>query len=150
MEITRVRVKLMEGERLLAFCSVTIDNALVLRGLKILQGSNGMTVAMPSRKLEDRCYSCGSKNHLRARFCNGCGHKLDQNRATRDVDGQLTLRADIALPIGAEVAELIESAVLQAYEKEIKRSRTPYFRCFYSSYDAEKDDDADPDVVIDY
>ena len=53
MEITEVRIKLMEepGERLKAFCSITFDNCFVVRDLKIIDGSNGPFVAMPSRKL---------------------------------------------------------------------------------------------------
>ena len=77
MVITEVRIKLMEdnNERLQAFCSVTFDDAFVVRDLKIIEGTKGSFVAMPSRKLTDRCSSCGCKNHLRARFCNQCGHK---------------------------------------------------------------------------
>ena len=79
MEITEVRIKLMEegGERLQAFCSITFDNCFVIRDLKIIKGANGPFVAMPSRKLTSHCQQCGAKNHLRAAFCNDCGHKLD-------------------------------------------------------------------------
>ena len=61
MVITEVRIKLCEenNERLLAFCSVTFDNAFVVRDLKIIEGTKGMFVAMPSRKLTDRCGKCG-------------------------------------------------------------------------------------------
>ena len=76
MVITEVRIKLMddssENERLQAFCSVTFDDAYVVRDLKIIEGTEGSFVAMPSRKLTDRCPGCGSKNHLRARYCNSC------------------------------------------------------------------------------
>src|SRR5579884_1018525 len=100
--ITEVRIKLMEdhneNERLQAFCSVTFDDAFVVRDLKIIEGTKGPFVAMPSRKLTDRCPGCGCKNHLRARFCNQCGTKLDENRATRDADGRAKLHADIAHP----------------------------------------------------
>ena len=80
MTITEVRIKLCEenNERLLAFCSVTFDNAFVVRDLKIIEGTRGVFVAMPSRKLTDRCGTCSSKNHLRARFCNQCGHRMDE------------------------------------------------------------------------
>src|SRR5881227_3286591 len=77
--ITEVRIKLMEdnneNERLQAFCSVTFDDAFVVRDLKIIEGTKGSFVAMPSRKLMDRCPGCGCKYHLRARFCNQCGSK---------------------------------------------------------------------------
>ncbi len=78
MEITEVRIKLMEdnsgsNERLQAFCSITFDDMFVIRDLKIIEGAKGFFVAMPSRKLTDRCHNCGTKNHLRSRFCNQCG-----------------------------------------------------------------------------
>ena len=78
MEITEVRIKLMEepGERLKAFCSITFDDAFVVRDLKIIEGSSGPFVAMPSRKLTSHCPYCGCKNHLRAAFCNQCGKRL--------------------------------------------------------------------------
>jgi stage V sporulation protein G len=67
--ITEVRIKLVaeNNERLMAFCSLTLDNAFVIRDLKIIEGTKGLFVAMPSRKLTDRCGRCGCKNHLRAR-----------------------------------------------------------------------------------
>src|SRR6516165_5280456 len=113
--ITEVRIKLMEdnneNERLQAFCSVTFDDAFVVRDLKIIEGTKGSFVAMPSRKLTDRCTHCGCKNHLRARHCNQCGQKLDEERATRDADGRAKLHADIAHPINSDCREVIQTAV---------------------------------------
>ena len=90
MEITEVRIKLMDapGERLKAFCSITFDNCFVIRDLKIIQGSKGAFVAMPSRKLTDRCPRCGTKNHLRSHYCNECGVELEEDRAIKDGDGR--------------------------------------------------------------
>jgi stage V sporulation protein G len=136
--ITEVRIKLMEdnNERLQAFCSVTFDDAFVVRDLKIIEGTKGSFVAMPSRKLTDRCTSCGCKNHLRARFCNQCGHKLDENRATRDADGRAKLHADIAHPINSAAREVIQSAVLKSYQEEKERAKQPGYVCTYDDYDA--------------
>jgi stage V sporulation protein G len=136
--ITEVRIKLMEdnNERLQAFCSVTFDDAFVVRDLKIIEGTKGSFVAMPSRKLTDRCNQCGCKNHLRARFCNQCGHKLNEDRATRDSDGRAKLHADIAHPINSACREVIQSAVLRAYQEERERSKQPGYVCSYDEYDA--------------
>ena len=67
MDISEVRVKLVErpSERLRAFCSITLDGDFVIRDLKIIDGSNGAFVAMPSRKLADRCRNCGAKVNLK-------------------------------------------------------------------------------------
>src|SRR5947209_2914427 len=141
--ITEVRIKLIEGgqenERLQAFCSVTFDDAFVVRDLKIIEGTKGSFVAMPSRKLTDHCPQCGCKNHLRARYCNQCGGKLDESRATRDADGRVKLHADIAHPINSACREVIQGAVLKAYTEERERSKQPGYVCTYDDYDSDFD-----------
>jgi len=139
--ITEVRIKLCEenNERLLAFCSVTFDNAFVVRDLKIIEGTKGMFVAMPSRKLTDRCNRCGGKNHLRARFCNQCGSRLDDQRATRATDGRAKLHADIAHPIHSAARELIQNAVIKAYDEEKEKAKLPGYVCTYDEYDYDDD-----------
>ena len=143
MVITEVRIKLMEdsneNERLQAFCSVTFDDAFVIRDLKIIEGTKGSFVAMPSRKLTDRCQGCGCKNHLRARFCNQCGGKLDEDRATRDADGRVKLHADIAHPINSACREVIQTAVLKAFHAEKERSKQPGYVCTYDDFDSDYD-----------
>jgi stage V sporulation protein G len=147
--ITEVRIKLMEdnNERLQAFCSVTFDDAFVVRDLKIIEGTKGSFVAMPSRKLTDRCSSCGCKNHLRARYCNQCGHKLDENRATRDADGRAKLHADIAHPINSAAREVIQTAVIKAFQKEKEMSKQPGYVCTYDDYDAGDADETYPSLI---
>jgi stage V sporulation protein G len=142
VEITEVRIKLMEdnsgsNERLQAFCSITFDDMFVIRDLKIIEGAKGFFVAMPSRKLTDRCHNCGTKNHLRSRFCNQCGSRLDENRAIRDADGRAKLHADIAHPINSMCREKIQNAVLASYADELERSKLPGYISRYDDLDAE-------------
>lgn len=53
MKITEIRVNLQQEEVLKAFVSVTFDNEFVVRGLKIIVGTEGRFVAMPARKRRD-------------------------------------------------------------------------------------------------
>ena len=53
MKITEVRIHLMGEDRLKAFASVTFDDAFVVRNMKIIEGTNGVFLCMPSRKLPD-------------------------------------------------------------------------------------------------
>ncbi len=140
MEITEVRIKLMEDsdDRLQAFCSITFDDAFVVRDLKIIEGSSGPFVAMPSRKLTSHCPHCGCKNHLRAAHCNQCGGRLKENRALRDHEGRAKLYADIAHPINSECREMIQRRVIAEYQEELERARQPGY---VSRYDDEFDDD---------
>lgn len=140
MDITEIRIKLMEepGERLRAFCSITLDDCFVIRDLKIIDGTNGPFVAMPSRKLTARCGQCGSKNHVRAYYCNQCGVRLKPVQATRDDDGRPKLYADIAHPINSACRETLQERVLHAYEEELARSRMPGYVPTYFDYDGEE------------
>ena len=136
MDITEVRVKLMDDphDRLQGFCSITFDRSFVIRDLKIIQGAKGSFVAMPSRKLTDRCPNCNTKNHLRSLHCNQCGARLYEERATKDEDGRAKLYADIAHPINSECREMIQRRVLEAYEEELVKSSRPNYMCTYDDY----------------
>ena len=50
MEITEVRLTLKSDEKLKGFANITIDNAFVVRGLKIISGGKGLFVSMPSKR----------------------------------------------------------------------------------------------------
>lgn len=142
MEISEIRIKLMDdsmesrNERLLAFCSVTFDNMFVVRDLKIIEGTKGLFVAMPSRKLTDRCPTCGCKNHLRSRFCNNCGNRLNEERAPRDLDGRAKLHADVAHPINSSAREFVQGSILRSYAEECERAKQPGYVCRYDEIDA--------------
>lgn len=122
MEITEVRVKLMENsdDRLQAFCSVTFDDCFVVRDLKIIEGPNGPFVAMPSRKMTVHCPRCHCKNHSRAAYCNQCGEQQRQCVGDRNDDSRGKLYADIAHPINAECREMIQDKVIQQYLAELQ------------------------------
>lgn len=139
MDITEVRIKLMEDqqERLQAFCSITFDSCFVIRDLKIIEGTKGSFVAMPSRKLTDRCHTCHSKNHLRSLYCNHCGSRLPEERAIKADDGRAKLYADIAHPINSRCREMIQTRVLQAYTEELIKAQQPGYICSYDDYGEE-------------
>jgi stage V sporulation protein G len=53
MEVTEVRVFPVDEEKLKAYVTITIDNCFVVRDLKVINGNNGLFVAMPSKKRKD-------------------------------------------------------------------------------------------------
>jgi len=145
MEITEVRVKLIDNkdDRLKAFCSMTIDKEFVIRDIKIIEGTSGYFVAMPSRKMSDHCEKCGGKNHLRAKFCNNCGASLPQERAKKDFKGRMKLHADIAHPINANCRKRIQNAVINAFKEEMEKSKQPD----YKPVELDEPDDEVPEIV---
>lgn len=145
MEITEVRVKLItnKDERLKAFCSLTFDNEFVIRDVKVIEGVKGLFVAMPSRKMSDHCNKCGSKNHLRAKFCNNCGTQMPTDRAKKDMQGRMKLHADIAHPINAACRKKIQEKVSAAYKAELEKSKEPG----YKPVEMDTPDDEVPDIL---
>ena len=54
MQITDVRIRKIEGQtRLRAIASITIDDAFAVHELRIIEGKEGLFVAMPSRESND-------------------------------------------------------------------------------------------------
>ncbi len=148
MEITEVRIKLVTDldERLRAFCSITFDGEFVIRDLKVIEGQKGLFVAMPSRKLMEKCTYCTAKNEVRARFCGNCGKKINSDRPAT-ISSQLSngngngnggknkMYADIAHPINPGCRDRIEFAVIEAYKVEKEASQKPGYQCRYDDYD---------------
>ncbi|HWQ40791.1 MAG TPA: septation regulator SpoVG [Desulfosporosinus sp.] len=84
MNITDVRVRKINVEgKMKAVVSVTFDNAFVVHDVKVVEGTNGIFVAMPSRKTPE---------------------------------GEFR---DIAHPISAAAREVLQTAVLKAYQEAI-------------------------------
>ena len=51
MQITELRLRKVENEgKLKAYVTVTFDNCFVVHNVKIIEGTSGLFIAMPSRK----------------------------------------------------------------------------------------------------
>lgn len=50
MTITSVNVKKLDKEKVKGLATVVIDDAIAIHDIRIIQGENGLWVAMPSRK----------------------------------------------------------------------------------------------------
>jgi stage V sporulation protein G len=130
MEITEVRTILKDSpdKKLKAYATVTFDNAFVVRNIKVIQGSSGLFIAMPSRKIKQPCPKCAFKNELRSKYCNQCGAQLPlqprpANQETAGQSQQLEHK-DIAHPITQSFREYLQKKVLEAYEQERAKARS--------------------------
>jgi stage V sporulation protein G len=151
VNITEVRIKLTDDPRskLKAYCSITFDNDFVVRDLKVIDGARGPFVAMPSRKLSDRCPRCTAKNYLQARFCQSCGTRLPESRVGRDDQGRTRLHADLAHPINPNCRVALHTAVVRAFQEELERSKQEgYVPATFDDFDA-LDDSLHDDYVED-
>lgn len=54
MQITDVRIRKIAADgKMKAIVSVTFDNEFVVHDIKVIEGQNGLFIAMPSRKTPD-------------------------------------------------------------------------------------------------
>ncbi len=151
MDITEVRIKLIADaeDRLRAFCSITFDNCFVVRDIKIIEGTSGPFVAMPSRKLAAHCPKCRCKNHLRANFCNQCGFRTKDLNPIPTQGGRIKLYADVAHPVNSTCREMIQQRVLQEFRAEFERAKQPGYKPKYDDESYEDWDFLDSETHID-
>src|SRR5476649_1406249 len=56
MDITEVKVFPVDEEKLKAYITIVLDNCFVVRDLKIISGTAGLFVAMPSKRRKDGAF----------------------------------------------------------------------------------------------
>ena len=91
MKITSVTVHKIEKEnsRMKGIAVVTLDDCFVVKGIRVIDGDNGLFIAMPSK----------DKKYI-------------------NEDGVEEIKHhDMAHPINAETRKMFEEAIFEAYEK---------------------------------
>jgi len=132
MEITEVRIFLKDSpdKKLKAYATVTFDNAFVVRNIKVIEGSTGLFIAMPSRKIKQPCPKCGFKNEARSKYCNQCGGQLPfvPRPSTPDTQANVSQseHKDLAHPITQSFREYLQKRILEAFDQEKKSGRSSY------------------------
>ena len=121
MQITEVRISLKEAgnRKLKAFAAVTFDDDFVVRDIKVIEGRQGLFVAMPSTKVTENCPGCGRKNPIRSEFCSHCGCKLSAEDQLNDPAGQREEHRDICHPIRPEFRRYIQTQIVNAYLQKV-------------------------------
>lgn len=126
MEITEARVVLKDSpdKKLKAYATVTFDNAFVVRNIKVIEGTSGLFIAMPSRKIKHPCHKCNFKNEAKSKYCNQCGTSLPMpNPVSQEtaLGGAQLEHKDIVHPITQVFREYLQKRILEAYEQEKSR-----------------------------
>jgi stage V sporulation protein G len=112
------------GGRLLAYASFLICGVFRITDVRIIAARDRLIVAMPSRKLSDRCRHCDVRVALNARFCPNCGARHPRGLAPVGTTGRPVYHADVAYPVTAEARAAIERAVLVAYGVAMRAAGT--------------------------
>lgn len=90
MKITSVNVRKIEkeGSRMKGIASVLLDDSFAVHDIRIIEGDNGLFIAMPSRK----------------------------TTSGKGLNGETAGYRDIAHPINPEVRKMFEDAIFDAYK----------------------------------
>ena len=79
MKITDVKVFIRESNQLKAFVNIVIDDAFIIRNIKVIEGENGLFVAMPSRRVSSGEYrDIAHPINTETRNLNGPAFPMDQ------------------------------------------------------------------------
>jgi stage V sporulation protein G len=124
MEITEIRVFPKEGQdkKLKAYTTVTFDNAFVVRNIKVIQGTNALFIAMPSRKMKFSCSKCGARNEVGSKFCSNCGIAIKEGSYQITAADSKAEHRDIAHPITQEFRDYLQERIIEAYKNEMSSS----------------------------
>lgn len=93
MKVTDIRIRIGRQaeniERLKAYADITFDESFVVHGLKIIDGQNGLFVAMPSRRMpngEFKDIVHPIKPELRAEITKVILEKFEQEKAAIEAE----------------------------------------------------------------
>lgn len=117
--VTDVRVKLSPPgiEKLVGYCAMTLNDAIVVKDIKVIEGDAGLFIAMPSRKITRHCPHCRTTNPVRANYCNECGKSVRVKKIEKDRRGRERLHFDVVHPINAEVRAYVHDAIMSEVER---------------------------------
>lgn len=111
-----------------AYLTVEVNRGLVIRGVKVLELNGGLSMHMPSRKVERPCPDCGAAAAWKSNYCHHCAAPLASywERLTREAlaaGGRAAdWHQDVVHPANASARKEVETAVLNAYLEAAARA----------------------------
>lgn len=117
-QVTDVRLDLLPsgsrgpGEKLLAFATVTLDDCLVVHGVKVIRGQKGVFLAFPTRRKEGHCPCCRQSIPVVSKFCFACGAAIDIMPPPPE-----KVFLDITHPLTMGCRKVFEKAVIEEFQR---------------------------------
>jgi len=90
MEITDVRIRrITKGSKMKAVVSITFDDEFVIHDIKVIEGENGLFIAMPSRKTAEGEFkdiahpiNSGAREKLQSTILNKYSEMLEEESSS--------------------------------------------------------------------
>ncbi|MBR1442507.1 MAG: septation regulator SpoVG [Firmicutes bacterium] len=90
MEITDVRIRrITKGSKMKAVVSITFDDEFVIHDIKVIEGENGLFIAMPSRKTAEGEFkdiahpiNSGAREKLQSTILKKYGEMLEEESSS--------------------------------------------------------------------
>jgi stage V sporulation protein G len=128
VDITEVRVSLRDGgnKKLKAYVTVTFDDCFVVRNIKVIEGTHGLFVAMPARKMKQFCSKCGKRIDVGGKYCPICAAALPALAPFRPEEERRGQQGhqDIAHPINQQFRDYLQKKILDTYDQEKAKAPT--------------------------
>lgn len=121
MEVTETTINLVQPPSLgrdgvVAFASITLDQSLVIKGIRLVRVRGRVLAGMPNKERQRPCESCSSKNDITNKYCHSCGHSLTR------LDVEERIYIDMVHPITLELRNHIEGVLIRLYEERLNAS----------------------------
>lgn len=120
IEVTRVKVDPLPGSAgpVRARAAVVVNDALLIDGVRVVEGPRGLLVAMPDVEVMRPCPACRAPNRARATFCDSCGGGMPRTGYVPPRD----LYREVVHPVKRSSRRAIEGPVLDAYVEAYRQS----------------------------
>jgi len=117
MQITSIKIFLRNSfnNKLKAFASVVFSDVFVVKNIKIIEGEQGLFVAMPSIENKGPCPKCNHKNIVHSKYCSDCGSELPFTSGKDD-------KRDLVYPVRQFFRKYLEVKILEAYKLETNKN----------------------------
>lgn len=111
VEITDVRIRRIDDEgKMKAVASITFDGEFVIHDIKIVDGKNGMFVAMPSKKIGQNFKDIAHplSQETRVKICDAILKRYEE--VLEDKDAEI-IETDIEAGIEADIESVIKTVI---------------------------------------
>lgn len=111
LEITEIIVRPTAGGKVAAYCGITLNGAIAIRNIRLIDAGAGAFLAMPSQRSKVSCPSCAGSTPIGLPFCGHCGAPVPEGPP------ECPLHHDACFPVNHEARRFIHDAVMEEYRR---------------------------------